>query len=37
MKDEKAELGGENSGHYFFKESDYLDNAGVCAIKVLNF
>jgi phosphomannomutase len=36
MKDECAELGGENSGHYFFKETDYLDNAGVCAIKVLN-
>ena len=36
MKEEKAELGGENSGHYFFKETKYLDNAGVCAIKVLN-
>lgn len=36
MKSEKAELGGENSGHYFFKESKYLDNAGICAIKVLN-
>ena len=36
MKDEGAEIGAENSGHYFFKESDYLDNAGVCAIKVLN-
>ena len=36
MSDEKAELGGENSGHYFFKETHYLDNAGVCAIKLLN-
>ncbi|MFP4568146.1 MAG: phosphomannomutase/phosphoglucomutase [Candidatus Woesearchaeota archaeon] len=36
MRDELAELGGENSGHYFFKESKYLDNAGICAIKVLN-
>jgi phosphomannomutase len=36
MKDEKAELGAENSGHFFFKETDYLDNAGVCAVKVLN-
>ncbi len=36
MKSERAELGGENSGHYFFKESRFLDNAGICAIKVLN-
>lgn len=36
MKNERAEIGGENSGHYFFKETNYLDNAGVCAIKVLN-
>jgi phosphomannomutase len=36
MTDEKAEIGAENSGHFFFKETNYLDNAGVCAIKVLN-
>ncbi len=36
MSEERAEIGGENSGHYFFKEASYLDNAGICAIKVLN-
>lgn len=36
MKNEKAEIGAENSGHFFFKETHHLDNAGVCAIKVLN-
>ncbi len=36
MKDEKAEVGAENSGHFFFKETSYLDNAGVCTIKLLN-
>ncbi|MGV8168594.1 MAG: phosphomannomutase/phosphoglucomutase [Candidatus Nanoarchaeia archaeon] len=36
MKQEQADLGAENSGHFFFKEFSYLDNAGICAVKVLS-
>jgi phosphomannomutase len=36
MRNEQADLGAENSGHLFFKEFSYLDNAGICAIKVLS-
>ncbi|MFA6072757.1 MAG: phosphomannomutase/phosphoglucomutase [Candidatus Woesearchaeota archaeon] len=36
MKQEQAEIGAENSGHFFFKEFSYLDNAGICAIKLLS-
>ncbi len=35
MKNERANLGGEASGHYFFKEFKYLDNAGIAAMKLL--
>ena len=36
MKNENAVLGGEGSGHYFFREFKYLDNASIAAIKALN-
>ncbi|MGV8162662.1 MAG: phosphomannomutase/phosphoglucomutase [Candidatus Nanoarchaeia archaeon] len=36
MKQEQAEIGAENSGHFFFKEFSYLDNAGICAVKALS-
>lgn len=36
MRREQAELGGEGSGHYFFKEFKYMDNAGIAALRVLN-
>jgi phosphomannomutase len=36
MRNEQADLGAENSGHLFFKEFSYLDNAGICAIKLLS-
>ncbi|MCF7872272.1 phosphomannomutase/phosphoglucomutase [Candidatus Woesearchaeota archaeon] len=36
MKTESAEIGGEGSGHYFFKDFGYMDCAGLAAIKVLN-
>jgi len=35
MQKEQAEMGGEGSGHYFFKEFKYLDCAGLAAIKVI--
>mgnify|MGYP005840539209 CR=1 FL=1 len=35
MKNEMAEIGAENSGHFFFKDYKYLDCAGVAAAKVL--
>lgn len=35
MRKEQAELGGENTGHYFFKEFKFLDCAGLAAIKVI--
>jgi phosphomannomutase len=36
MRNEQADIGAENSGHMFFKEFSYLDNAGICAAKVLS-
>jgi len=36
MKQEQADIGAENSGHFFFKEFGYLDNAGICSIKFLS-
>ena len=35
MKNEQAELGGEGSGHYYFKELKGLDCGGLAAIKVI--
>lgn len=36
MKNEQADIGAENSGHFFFKEFSYLDNAGICSAKLLS-
>lgn len=36
MRNEQADIGAENSGHLFFKEFSYLDNAGICAIKLIS-
>ncbi len=35
MKQEQAEIGAENSGHFFFKEFSYMDNPGIAVIKLL--
>lgn len=37
MRSEQAEIAGEGSGHYFFKEFKYLDCAGLAAVKILNW
>ncbi|MCF7867018.1 phosphomannomutase/phosphoglucomutase [Candidatus Woesearchaeota archaeon] len=36
MRNEQAEIGGEGSGHYFYKNFKYLDCAGITVIRVLN-
>ncbi|MBW2995508.1 phosphomannomutase/phosphoglucomutase, partial [Candidatus Woesearchaeota archaeon] len=36
MRDEEAVFGGEKSGHYFFKENFYADDAMIAATYVLN-
>lgn len=36
MKNDNAPIGGESSGHYYFKEFNYLDSGGVAAIKLLS-
>ena len=37
MREEKAEFAGELSGHYYYKEMGYTDNAMLTMIHMLNF
>ena len=36
MKKEQAEIGGEGSGHYFYKDFKFLDCSGITVIRILN-
>jgi phosphomannomutase len=36
MRRNKAVLGGELSGHFYFKENDYVESADIAFVKVLN-
>lgn len=37
MREKKAIFAGELSGHYYFKEANFVDNADVAFIEVMNF